>query len=72
MINQRIVIGRGGNRHDDGRHYQNEFGAFFEPCISECLSVGFARSPVARQVIKRYVVHWNIIWNSVLYHGLRR
>jgi hypothetical protein len=34
--------------------------------------VGFARGPIAWQVIKGYVVHWNIIWNSVLYHGLRR
>jgi hypothetical protein len=34
--------------------------------------VDFAYGPIARQVVKRYGVRRNIIWNSVLYHSLRR
>jgi hypothetical protein len=34
--------------------------------------VDFAYGPIARQVVKRYGARGNIIWNSVLYHSLRR
>jgi len=67
-----FAIGRACDRYDDGRNHENEFGAFIEPRISERLCVGFAQGPIVRQLAKRYVVNWNIIWNSVLYHGLRR
>jgi hypothetical protein len=42
MIDQHITIRRTGDRHDDRRDHENEFGAFIEPCISERLRVDFA------------------------------
>src|SRR5713101_5872532 len=72
VINQHIAIGRACDRYDDGRNHENEFGAFVEPRISERLRVGFAQGPIVRQLAKRYVVNWNIIWSGILYHGLRR
>ena len=50
VIDQHISIGRTGDRHDDRRDHENEFGAFIEPCISELLRVRLARGPAVRQV----------------------
>ena len=72
VIDQNIAVGRAGDWHDDRRDHENEFGAFIEPCIPERLRVSFVQSPIARQGVKRYAAHRNIIWNDVLHHGLGR
>ena len=37
VIDQHIAIGRTGDGHDYRWDYENEFGAFVEPCIPELL-----------------------------------
>ena len=72
VIDEHIAIGRTGDGHDYRGDHENEFVAFIEPCIPELLGAGLARGPIVRQAVKRYVVHWNIIWNTIFHHGLRR